>query len=138
MAGLEYQDRLKKWGLTKLSERRVRSDLIQAYKCLRVKEYQNQCVWHTETGLWRAPESTTRSAGLNSQRLRGESFPSRMANDFAHFVSVRHNFFLNRVPKHWNKLTNKDLEAPTISQFKKCIDRVSDPTKSAAIAQKAQ
>ena len=92
------------WGLTTLSERRVRCDLIQDYKCLCTKD-QGQCVWHTETGLWRAPESNTRSSELNCLRLKRESFPSKKVNDFGRFVSARHNFFLNRVTENWNKLT---------------------------------
>ena len=32
MRGFEYEDRLKKWGLTTLEERRKKGDLIQMYK----------------------------------------------------------------------------------------------------------
>ena len=33
-----------------------------------------------------------------------EAFKSRNNNDFARYVSIRHNFFTNRVSQIWNKL----------------------------------
>ena len=33
-----------------------------------------------------------------------ESFKSKNRNDFAHYVSIRHSFFTNRLTQTWNKL----------------------------------
>ena len=42
----------------------------------------------------------------NSMSMMRESFKSKDKNDNCHFITVRHNFFLNRVTEHWSKLPN--------------------------------
>ena len=44
MKSLNYEDRLKLWGITTLEERRVRGDLIQMYKAVHACENIN---WFT-------------------------------------------------------------------------------------------
>ena len=117
MKDLEYVDRLRVWGLTSLEERRVRGDLIQFYK---VKNSLETISWFTGPQL--APSSQTRSASNNSYRLLRESFPSKDKNDYGHFVSVRHEFFLNRVVERWNKLSNSQILSPCLNSFKAHVD----------------
>ena len=42
----------------------------------------------------------------NSVSMMREIFKAKDKNDNCHFVTVRHNFFTNRVTEHWNKLSN--------------------------------
>ena len=64
-----------------------------------------------------------RDAALELRRgiiggLEREAFPARLNNDFAHFVSVRHDFFLNRVTESWNRLKNTEVSVPSLGSFK--------------------
>jgi hypothetical protein len=79
-------------GLTTLEVRRVRGDLIQMYKIQKGIEEVN---W--VAGPKRAPHTQTRSASLNEYRLERELYPSKDCNDFRRAVTVRQEFFLNRV-----------------------------------------
>ncbi len=117
MRGLEYKDRLKIWGLTTLKERRVRGDLIQMYK---VQNGLEDIGWYT--GPQSAPHTSTRGERRNNHRLVREWFPARACNDFGHFVSVRHEFFLNRTVERWNCLTRSQVSAPSLNSFKARID----------------
>jgi hypothetical protein len=114
MRGLEYEDRLKIWGLTTLKERRVRDDLIQMYKVL------EDIGWYTCPQS--APHTSTRGESRTNLRLVRERFPARACNDFGHFVSVRHEFFLNRTVERWNCLTRSQVSVPSLNSFKTRID----------------
>ena len=74
------------------------------------------------TGPIQAPQTQTRSASNNGQRLMRELFPSKTRNDFCHHVSVRHEFYLNRVVDDWNRLSNSIIQAPTLNSFKARLD----------------
>ena len=126
LRNLPYEERLKAWGLTTLEDRRARGDLIQMYKVLNGLESFN---WFK--GPRFAPLTQTRSSENNSVRLVRESFPARARNDFGHYVSVRHDFFLNRVSERWNGLSNSQVHAPSVNSFKAQID---SPPEMAAIA----
>ena len=117
MKGLEYEERLKIWNLTTLKERRTRGDLIQMYK---VRNELEDIRWFRGPQL--APHTNNRSESHNNYRLLRENFPSRACNDFRHFVSVRHEFFVNRVVDRWNKLSNFQILAPNLDSFKARID----------------
>ena len=92
---LPYEERLKIWGITSLEERRTRGDLIQTYKIVNGFELFD---WHS--GLQFVTKSRTRAATSNSKRMKREVFPSKVCNDFCHFVNVRHKFLLNRVTRY--------------------------------------
>ena len=70
----------------------------------------------------------------NNQAIERELFDSRRSNDFRHWVTVRHNFFLNNVTEHWNKLSNDIVSASTVNSFKSRYDKYRE---SAAIAQQS-
>jgi hypothetical protein len=89
---MSEDDRLKSWGLTTLKERRVRGDLIQMYKSVNGFEIFD---WHTGPQFIESQRST-RAATSNSKRMRTDGFKARQANDFCHFVNVRHNFFFEQ------------------------------------------
>ena len=117
---LEYEDRLKRWGLTTLEKRRVRGDLIQMYK---VRNELESISWHTNSGPLYAPPSTSRQGTKNVYRMKEETFSSRLRNDHGHSVMVREGFFLNRTVKNWNELVNSQIEAQSLNSFKANIDR---------------
>ena len=76
--------------------------------------------WHT--GPVFAPHSSTRASNRNDMCLRREVFSAKACNDFGHFVTLRHNFFLNRVTETWNKLSNLEIHASSVNSFKARID----------------
>jgi hypothetical protein len=126
MRRMTYEQRLEVWGLTTLEVRRRRGDLIQMHK---IHHGLDAVDWFT--GPRYAPNTATRSAGNNNSRMARESFPSRLRNDFCRHVSVRHEFFLNRVVGDWNRLSNNQISAPTSNVFK---SRISEFKFTAAIA----
>ena len=118
MNGLVYEERLRRWGLTTLEARRRRGDLIQMYKVH--NELESIC-W--STGPRPAPHTYTRAASHNCYRLERESFTAKASNDFGHYVTVRHEFFLNRVVNDWNCLASSQIDAPSLNSFKARIDK---------------
>ena len=126
LCNLSYEERLRRWGLTTLEVRRVRGDLIQMYK---VRNGIEEINWYT--GPDYALPNQTRATARNDSSLRREIFPSKNRNNYSYFVSLRHNFFLNRVSESWNVLSNSEVHAPSVNSFKAKIDILM---KTAAIA----
>ena len=67
--------------------------------------------------------------------LGREQFLSKVQNDHRHFVSVRHNFFLNRITEHWNKLSNSQIHAVSLNSLKARIDNHLETAAITYIAQ---
>ena len=130
LSNLEYEDRLREWNLTSLAERRKRGDLIQMYK---VKNGLERIDW-VEGPIW-ARQTSSRNTSRNCHRLERELYPSKVYNDFRHFVTVRQEFFLNRVCEPWNRLTNSQIAVGSLESFKAEVDNFM---AKAAIALRAQ
>jgi hypothetical protein len=116
MRHLTYEQRLEAWDLTTLEVRRRRGDLIQMHK---IHHGLEDVDWFT--GPLYAPNTATRSAEKNNSRIMREYFPSRSCNDFCRYVSVRYEFFLNRVVGDWNRLSNDQISSQTSNVFKSRI-----------------
>ena len=58
----------------------------------------------------------TRSNGI---KIMKDTFKSNIRNDFARQVSVRYNYFFNRITPTWNSLWKRIVQAPTLNMFKK-------------------
>ena len=80
---LDYEERINAWGIPKLSDRRVRGNLIQMYKVLNNLEEIN---WYKGPILATNPHEK-RSISGNQLSLLREHFPSKSRNDFSHFVT---------------------------------------------------
>ncbi len=102
MKSYEYEDRCKIWGITSLSDRRKRGDLIQKYK---IETGQDMVMWHTQ------PEKVVVREG---ERPRYHREKTKNAE--------RHEFFNNRIANAWNLLPNEIVNATSVNDFKKKLD----------------
>ena len=106
-----YDDRLAQLGLTRLEERRHRGDMIETYKIL--------------TGKERIDPNTL----FQTATFRGRSHSKKLFRKYAR-LNVRKKFFSHRVPHHWNKLTQEEVDALKTSDFKRKYDRNEADRKS--------
>jgi len=104
LAKFEYKKRLEILGLTTLYVRRVRGDLIQAYKILNGIE-------KVEFLKGFKPNAFQLSRG-NGLRLERE-----ITN-----CTPRHFFFANRIVNIWNKLPSNVVKAKSVNSFKAELD----------------
>jgi len=103
---LTYEDRLKKLGIYSLEKRRLRGDLIEAYKIL--------------TGKERVDKDKFFTPALSDHGLRGHTwklFKPRCRS------TIRRSFFSNRVINVWNSLLQHVVDAMTVNMFKNRLDK---------------
>jgi hypothetical protein len=102
----EYEQRLKIVGLQTLENRRIRGDLIEAYKIITSKENINVAEFFqfSEVG----------------HELRGHRYKLSVQRSR---LEVRKNFFSQRVVQHWNRLPEAVVEATSVNCFKAQLDR---------------
>ena len=102
--GQSYVDRLKTLDLFSLKRRRLRGDLIEAFKILNDRTDVDKSLFFTH-----APSSGTRG---HSQKLQKEHCR----------LDCRKYFFSLRVVTCWNHLPESIVSAPSISSFKERLD----------------
>ena len=99
-----YEERLCKLGLPTLRLRRLRGDMIEAYKIL-----SGLYDIDGEGFLELSDNRTTRGHSLKLKKKTGESV-------------LRRNCFSQRIFNHWNSLTESIVTAPTLNAFKNRLD----------------
>ena len=114
---LQYEERLKKLGLTTLEERRVRGDMIETYKIITGKEDINPSKFFTMARVRGDPELT------HNMKIYKKSFR----------LNKRKYSFSQRVIDKWNTLDKATVESQKTSGFKRKYDK-SERNRSTAMA----
>ena len=110
--GRTYEEKLAEAGMVTLEARRLRGDLLQAYRVLNGVDDVDPKKWFTMTQDRNGAMSTRHTGGtLNVERGEGNG-------------DVRRNFWSQRVVEPWNALPEEVKKAKSLNDFKNGIDNL--------------
>ena len=115
LKNIDYLDRLEALHLTTLEKRRTRGDLIYMFKIVKGIDHID---------LRRSLEFNDSKTRGHEYRFSREKFSAKRANDYSRFVTIRHNFFLNRIASLWNSLPSQVVSAQSLNSYKARIDKI--------------
>ena len=116
--GETYEERLKSAGLSTLKERRIRGDLIEAFKTL--KGFNN--VGKDEWFDIRDSEITRPTRGNTVVRDGAETKKTETLYKKPANGEIRNNFYTVRVARTWNSLPEEVKSAKSVNAFKTAYD----------------
>jgi len=109
LKNLRYEDRLQRLKLTTLEKRRLRGDLIEAFKIMTAREKIDKHEFFESSN--------------NAYSLRGHKY--KIAVQRSRTVA-RSAFFSQRVVTSWNKLPDEVVNATSINMFKNRLDQCNE------------
>ena len=120
--GNSYEERLESVGLTTLTERRQRGDMIEAFKTL---NGFNRATWFLfqNADSNRATRSTVSIAGDEERQRNNVLYKERVC------LETRKNFFSVRVVDQWNLIPDEIKEQKSVNGFKNRYDEWTRATR---------
>ena len=117
--GETYEERLQSAGLTTLSERRTRCDMIETFKTMRgINRVDREEWFRVQVEEEHRPTRSNTVVVEGGLERRREVIVGQRAK-----LEVRKNFFTVRVEKEWNSLPEMVKAQRTVNGFKNAYDR---------------
>ena len=109
-----YEEKLVEAGMVTLETRRLRGDLLQAYRVMNGVDDVDHRKWFTMVQERNGAMSTRHTTGtMNVERGDGKG-------------EVRKNFWSQRVVNPWNNLPDEVKKAKSLNDFKNGIDNLRE------------
>nr|XP_047127721.1 uncharacterized protein LOC124808591 [Hydra vulgaris] len=102
---MSYKNRLSIINLTSLETRRIREDLIQAYKIIN----------NIDIVSWSEPHVLCVG---KSNKIKTRGHHLKMTREYVRNCEQRHQLFTNRIVNHWNALPLEVVCALLVNSFK--------------------